>query len=57
MSFTRRLKYSNIVMKRSIKKKADIMAVGLLEASAESWSLLGLAVLAVYVMSAAINTM
>lgn len=57
MSFTRRLKYSNAVMKRSIRQNMATYSVGLANARAETWTLLGLGMLVVYVMTVALAGM
>jgi len=57
MSFTRRLKYSNAVMKRSIRQNMATYSVGLANARAETWTLLGLGILVVYVMTVALAGM
>jgi len=57
MSFTRRMKYGNVVMKRSIKQNLATYALGVMNARAETWTLLGLSALVLYVMSIAIASM
>lgn len=57
MSFTRRIKYGNVVMKRSIKQNLATYALGVMNARAETWTLLGLSALVLYVMSIAIASM
>ena len=57
MSFTRRLKYSNIVMQRNIRKNATTLAVGLMQARAETWTMLGLGVIVAYSITVALNTL
>jgi hypothetical protein len=57
MSFTRRLKYSNIVMKRNIKQNVSTVAVGMSAARAETWTFLGFSLFAMYIMGLALSGM